>query len=66
MLAAAEGDLEKVEDLIKDGAAIDQCDARGHTAVWHAVDSRKAKVVTLLLQKSRDAPRPMPAGTRDD
>ena len=62
MLAAAEGDLEKVEDLIKDGAAIDQCDARGHTAVWHAVDSRKAKVVTLLLQKAETLQGRCPMG----
>lgn len=52
MLAAAAGDLEKVEELIASGAAVDQCDAHGHTAIWHAVDARKADVLAILLKKA--------------
>lgn len=52
MLAAGEGDLGKVEELIAGGAAVDESDARGHTAIWHAVDARKAEVLAVLLKKA--------------
>ena len=52
MLAAAGGDLAEVEKLIADGAAVDQCDARGHTAIWHAVDARRADVLAVLLKNA--------------
>lgn len=52
MLAAAAGDVEKIGALITGGAAVDDCDARGHTAIWHAVDARKPAALTLLLTKA--------------
>ena len=52
MLAAAAGDVEKVGSLIAGGAAVDDADARGHTAIWHAVDARKPAALALLLAKA--------------
>lgn len=52
MLAAAADDVEKIESLIASGAAVDVCDARGHTAIWHAVDARKPAALALLLDKA--------------
>ena len=62
MLAAAEGDSEKVEELIASGADVDQCDARGHTAIWHAVDARKAEVLAALLKKAETLQGRCPLG----
>ena len=52
MLASAGGELKQVEELVASGAAVDQCDALGHTAIWHAVDARKADVLAILLKKA--------------
>ena len=52
MLAAAADDVEKIESLIASGAAVDVCDARGHTAIWHAVDARTPAALALLLDKA--------------
>ena len=52
MLAAAGGGMEQVEELLANGAAVDECDARGHTAIWHAVNARKADVLAVLLKKA--------------
>lgn len=49
MLAAGAGDVEKIESLLAGGAAVDDCDARGHTAIWHAVDARKPAALAVLL-----------------
>ena len=52
MLAAAAGDVEKIGSLVAGGAAVDDCDARGHTAIWHAIDTRKPAALALLLNKA--------------
>jgi lipoprotein-anchoring transpeptidase ErfK/SrfK len=62
MLAAAAGDVEKVSSLLGGGAAVDACDARGHTAIWHAVNARQPKVLSLLLEKARAVPERCPLG----
>ena len=52
MFAAAGGEVEQVEELISNGAAVDQSDAHGHTAIWHSVNTRKADVLAVLLKKA--------------
>jgi lipoprotein-anchoring transpeptidase ErfK/SrfK len=62
MKAAAAGDLAKVRSLTSAGAAVDACDARGHTAVWHAVDARQPDTLALLLEKAQALPGRCPLG----
>lgn len=62
MLASAAGDLGKLHTLLAEGAAVDQCDARGHTAVWHAVNARKPDALAFLLEKAREFPSRCPLG----
>ena len=52
MLASASGDLEKIHTLLSNGAEVDRCDTRGHTAVWHAVNARKPDALAFLLEKA--------------
>lgn len=52
MLASASGEVGRVEELIGNGAGVDESDAHGHTAIWHAVNARKADVLAVLLKKA--------------
>ncbi|MEK0449795.1 MAG: hypothetical protein RL088_2063 [Verrucomicrobiota bacterium] len=62
MSAAAAGDLEKVAALLRDGAEVDRSDARGRTAVWHAVRGRQPAALGLLLEKAKASPARCPLG----
>lgn len=62
MLATAEGDAEKVASLLKRGAILDRCDARGHTAIWHAVNAKRPEILALLLEKSSNVATRCPLG----
>lgn len=52
--AAAEGDREKVQELLRDGADVNARDYWGFTALYWAVENRHPEMVELLLQKGAD------------
>jgi ankyrin repeat protein len=52
--AAAEGNLERARELIRDGAALDAFDAIGYTPLHHAVRNGRFEMVRLLLDAGAD------------
>lgn len=59
MLAASEGDVEKAEELLKEGADVNAADASGWTAFHHSVysyneDGLNKDMLILLLQHGAD------------
>ena len=62
MLATSEGDAGKVTSLLSSGAFLDRCDARGHTAIWHAVNAKQPGILALLLERSRETTNRCPLG----
>lgn len=52
--AAAEGNLERARELIREGAALNAFDAIGYAPLHHAVKNGKFEMVRLLLDAGAD------------
>lgn len=51
---AAEGNLERARELIREGAALNAFDAIGYTPLHHAVKNGRFEMVRLLLDAGAD------------
>lgn len=53
--AARNKEANKIDMLLKAGAAIDGKDTKGHTPVWHAINFKNIDTAKQLLAKGADA-----------
>src|SRR5579863_7026868 len=54
MTASANGDLGRVQQLLRDGAKVNQRDRNGKTAIHYAAQSKNVVVVQTLIQAGAD------------
>jgi ankyrin repeat protein len=52
--AAADGDLERARDLIREGAALNSFDDIGYTPLHHAAKNSQIPMINLLLDAGAD------------
>lgn len=52
--AVKNGDVQKVEELIKEGADVNTCDAAGSTLLWNAYINDYHEIVFILLSAGAD------------
>src|SRR5438034_6063062 len=54
MMASARGDLSRVQQLLREGAQVNQRDSNGQAAIHHAAQSKNVLVVQALIQAGAD------------